>query len=92
MSEQLFDAYKETENVRCRNTQLEIELKDFESSLREKDVEVKYLSESMDKEMEIVIRERDIMMQKCRLSCMLFRGSLQMIDKNETLARLSWVA
>ena len=64
MSEKLFDAYTETENVRRRNAQLEIQFKDFESSLREKDMEVKYLSERMDKEMESVIRERDIMLQK----------------------------
>ena len=38
MSEKLFDAYIETENVRRRNAQLELHFKDFESFLKEKDI------------------------------------------------------
>ncbi|MCG7878297.1 MAG: hypothetical protein N0C90_18485, partial [Candidatus Thiodiazotropha endolucinida] len=64
MSEKLLEAYTETENVRRRNAQLEIQFRDLEAVLREKDLENKYLNDRMEKEMESVIRERDTAMLK----------------------------
>lgn len=59
MSEKLLDAYTETENVRRRNAQLEIQFRELEARLREKDIEHKYLNDRMEKELGSVIQERD---------------------------------
>lgn len=66
MREKLCEAYVENENVRRRNVDLEIENKNIESILREKDIELKYLSERMNKEIESVITEKDKDLQKMK--------------------------
>ena len=78
--EKLLDAYSETENVRRNNAQLEIEKNTLESIIREKDMELKYFSETMNKELEAVIRERDIALQR-------MREELQETNRNLTEAR-----
>ena len=78
--EKLLDAYTETENVRRNNAQLEIEKNTSESIIREKDMELKYFSETMNKELEAVIRERDTALQR-------MREELQETNRNLTEAR-----
>ena len=62
--EKLLDAYTETENVKRRNVQLEIQSKELEAAVRERDLEIRYLSEKMDKEVETVVRDRDMVTQR----------------------------
>ena len=78
--EKLLDAYTETENVRRNNAQLEIEKNTLESIIREKDMELKYFSETMNKELEAVIRERDTALQR-------MREELQETNRNLTEAQ-----
>ncbi|MCG7878301.1 MAG: hypothetical protein JAY75_21690 [Candidatus Thiodiazotropha taylori] len=62
--EKLLESYGEAENVRRRNAHLEIENSNLQSVLREKDVELKYMSDRMDTELQSVIHERDVMIQR----------------------------
>ena len=70
------DAYTETENVRRRNVQLEIQFKELEAAVRERDLEIRYLSEKMDKEVETVVRERDMVTQRMQEELHTVQGQL----------------
>ena len=76
MSEKLSDAYTDTENVRGRNVQLEIQFKELEAAVRERDLEIRYLREKMDKEVETIVRERDMVTQRMQEELHAVQGQL----------------
>ena len=78
--ERLLVATTETKNVSRNNAQLEAEKNTLESLIGEKDMDLKYFSETMNKELEAVITERDIALQR-------MREELQETNRNLTEAR-----
>lgn len=62
-------------DIRRQNSYLEIEKKDLESVLREKEIELNFLRERMDKELERVIQGDTQLLRGCSLSYRQDKGS-----------------